>query len=67
MKGWQRWLTFTLAMLLAWTPLCASHAQETTDSFCLRMALTVETDAASEAMHAWACTWTRRSNVPWMP
>lgn len=52
MKGWQRWLTFTLAMLLAWTPLCASHAQETTDSFCLRMALTVETDAASEAMHA---------------
>ena len=52
MKGWQRWLTFTLAMLLAWTPLCASHAQETTDSFCLRMALTVETNAASEAMHA---------------
>ena len=34
------------------TPLCASHAQETTDSFCLRMALTVEMDAASEAMHA---------------
>lgn len=48
MRGRQRWVTLFLVLLMTWTPVCASHAQETADSFCLGMTCTVEEDMVTE-------------------
>ena len=48
MKGWQRWCTLFLVLLTAWTPVCASHAQETADNFCLSVTWTAEEALATE-------------------
>ena len=51
MKSWQRCLTVFLALLLAWLPASASHAQAE-DSLRLGIAWTVEEDAFFTALSA---------------